>query len=65
MSNDFNMYEDSREGMLKEYSEKIMAEFMLDPEIERLQGHLHQHFIRGFISDIIDRVIENPEKYKS
>lgn len=65
MPNDSNMYEDSREGMLTEYSEKILAEFMLDPETERLKGHLHQHFIRGFISDVIDRVIENPEKYRT
>ncbi len=65
MPNDSNMYEDSREGMLTEYSEKILAEFMLDPEVEKRTGSLHQHFIRGFISDVIDRVIENPEKYRT
>jgi len=56
------MYEDTREGMIQEYSEKVASECNVD--INTDAGKLHLHFLRGYISQAIDRAVEHPERFK-
>ncbi len=56
------IYPNDREGMLQEYSEKVASECNID--ISSDQGKMHLHFLRGYISQVIDRVIEEPELFE-
>jgi len=56
------MYPNTRKGMLQEYSEKVATECKID--ISSDQGKMHLHFLRGHISQIIDRVINDPKRFE-
>lgn len=56
------MYENDREGILEEYTKKLASECHIDAST--IDGRLHLHFIRGLVSDIVDRVAEDPERFK-
>jgi len=56
------MYENTREGMIQEYSEKVAAECKVD--INSFEGKMNLHFLRGHISQAIDRAVEDPEQFK-
>ena len=56
------MYDNNRDGILEEYTNKLAAECHIDTST--LNGELHLHFIRGLVSDIVDRVAEDPDSFK-
>lgn len=56
------MYDNNRDGILDEYTSKLAAECHIDTSTTN--GKLHLHFIRGLVSDIVDRVAEDPDKFQ-
>ena len=57
------MYENTRDGIITEYGEKLSCEcssFGVDQATRNLQ----LRFIRGLVSDIVDRVAEDPDSFK-
>lgn len=56
------MFENNRDGILDEYTQKLAAECHIDTKTPN--GKIHLHFIRGLVSDIVDRVAEDPERFK-
>ncbi len=56
------MYDNDREGILQEYTKKLAAECHVD--ISTAEGKLHLYFIRGLVSDVVDRVAEDPDSFK-
>lgn len=65
------MYENTRQGLLNEFTDKLADEAA--PRSDRLYTtkaqranarRMQEHFIRGLVADIIDRVAEDPENFK-
>lgn len=56
------MYENNRDGILEEYTRKLAAECHIDTST--LGGQLNLYFIRGLVSDIVDRVAEDPDNFR-
>ena len=62
------MYKTNRAGIIAEYTDKFAAEAASGSmvgvrEDYKGQRRLQKHFIRGLVSDIVDRVSDDPAKF--
>lgn len=58
------MYENDRQGLIDEYTDKFADEDVGRREDYRGQRSLKKNTIRGIVTAIVDRVAEDPSNFK-
>jgi len=66
------MYQNTRKGIIDEYTDKLMDEAS-NTGIDHAHAsiglvanrkRMQEHFIRGLVCDLVDRVAEDPESFQ-
>jgi hypothetical protein len=57
------MYDNNRNGIIDEYTDKLGAEAGCGIAYPSAADALKLRFIRGLVSDIVDRIAEDPTKF--
>lgn len=58
------MYKNDRQGLIDEYTDKFADEDVSGREDYRGQRSLKKNTIRGIVTNIVDRVAEDPSNFK-
>ncbi len=64
------MYKNDRQGIIDEYTDKLASEAStiregFSDKQNKILNNLQAHFIRGLVSDIVDRVAEDPDSFQT